>query len=509
MADQTAPFVLAIDVGSSSVRASLYDAQARPLEDTAVREATELTITPDGGVETSSEELAQRVERTVDGALARAGARSADIAAVALDAMAYTMCGLDGELRPITPFYLYAEGRSAEDASALRRELDFTAVYQRTGCPLHTSYLPARLRWLRRTRPDLVRRARLWVDVATYLYGRWFARADVPASFSMSSWSGLLDREHLWWDRDLLRHLDVAEESLPPLADYDHPLRGLAPPFAARWPALRDRPFYLGVGDGAAANVGSGCVSPQRLALTVGTTGALRLVVTDRVPKVRPGLWAYTVGATETLLGGALSEGGNVLAWARSALALPTAGLDAALSALTPDGHGLTVLPLLAGERSPGWSSHARSVIEGITPATSALQILQACLEAVCYRFALVARLLRPSLGTPCEIVASGGALSTSPFWMQLMSDVLQHPLLVSREGELTSRGTAILVLKALGAWRTLEDVPLRPEERVEPDASRAAVYQAALERQHRLYERLVDPDPVIGPVLRAVVREG
>jgi gluconokinase len=271
---------------------------------------------------------------------------------------------------------------------------------------------------------------------------------------------------------------------------------------------LRETPFFLAVGDGASANVGSGCVSAHRVALTVGTTGAMRVVIPDRVPPVPPGLWAYKVGASETLLGGAFSEGGNVFAWALETLRLPPEdGLEAALRSLAPDGHGLTVLPFISGERSPGWSSNARAAIAGLTASTTGAEVLQALLEAVCYRFALVARLLRGHVDPDHEIVASGGAMSRSPYWAQLMADVIGHRVRLSRERELTSRGTAILALRALGVWGGLDDERLEAAAVHEPDPTRVAVYQAALERQHRLYDALIGHEAEIGASLSAALR--
>jgi gluconokinase len=160
----------------------------------------------------------------------------------------------------------------------------------------------------------------------------------------------------------------------------------------------------------------------------------------------------------------------------------------------------------VAGERSPGWSNDAEATIVGIHAATSALEILQAGLEAVSYRFAILARLLSQASPTH-EIVASGGAMSASPYWVQLIADVLGRRIRLSRHEELTSRGSAILALRALGAWATLEDEPLTAEDVFEPDPARAPVYQAALERQHRLYESVVGVDPEFGPALAAAVR--
>jgi gluconokinase len=491
-----APFVLALDVGSSAVKGALYDARARLVAGTLVREPSPMTLGLDGAAEVDPEGLAHRAERVVDAVLQRARPWRAHVAGLGLDTMAFTVTGVDGRGRALTPLYTYADTRPREDVIALAREIDVGAAYRRTGCPLHTGYLPARLRWLRRVDPKRTGRVARWMDIGTYVYSRWLAGGPVPLSYSTASWSGLLDRHHLCWDAELLRHLGLDEGRLGPLADHAAARHGLSPRFARRWRALRASAFFLGVGDGAAANVGSGCVSPRRTALTVGTSGALRILLPGRTPEVPPGLWAYKLGAADTLLGGAFSTGGEAFAWATSVLRLPPPpALDRLLARLPPDGHGLTVLPFLSGERSPGWSPDARGAIDGLGGSVSALQILQACLEAVSYRFARVARLLAPHEEPPHEIVASGGAMSRSRYWAQLMADVLQRPVGLLRARELTSRGTAILALRALGAWSTLEDVPAERAGAYEPDPARAEVYAAAVERQHALYRTLVEPD--------------
>jgi gluconokinase len=488
--------VVVLDVGTTSVKGALYDAKARLVAGTLVREASPILARPDGAAEGDAAELARRVERVLDRVMAAARKRAKNVRAVGLDVLTISLCGVDGDGRPLTPLYTYADDRAREDVAALRRELDAAPVYQRTGCPLHTAYLPARVRWLRRTQPRLFGSVRRWLDAGTFLYRRWFGR-DVPMSYSVASWSGLLDRKRLRWDDGLLALLPLDAGTLPALADYVEAPRGLARPFARRWPALAGVPFFLGVGDGASANVGSGCVDPRRLALTVGTTGALRVLLPGEDPEVPPGLWAYRVGKAETLLGGAFSEGGSVFAWERDVLRLPApARIDAALRKLPPDGHGLTVLPFVAGERSPGFAPDARACIAGLTSATTPLQILQASLEAVCYRFALVDRLLRPHLRAGHEVVASGGALGHSRYWLQLMADVLGHPILVSREPELTSRGTAILALRGLGAWRTLDEVALKLPVACAHDTKRNEIYHAAIERQRRLYASVIGGSP-------------
>jgi gluconokinase len=199
------------------------------------------------------------------------------------------------------------------------------------------------------------------------------------------------------------------------------------------------------------------------------------------------------VDARRHLIGGATSEGGNVLAWARRTLALPgdVAALDAALAAVAPDSHGLTALPFLAGERSPGWRGDARAAVTGISLATTAPQILRALVEAVAYRLAAVYDRLAPVASPDHAVIASGGALDHSRVFTQVLADALGVPLEVREGTEASSRGAALLALGALGR-------PAPPPEPsgslVRPDPRRRDIYAAARARQGRLYDSVVGP---------------
>ena len=484
-----APFVLVIDIGSSAVKAGLYDARARAVRGAAARAAHTVRLRSDGAAEEPAEELVRAAGEAVDAVLAGAGPLADGIAAVGADSMASTILALDASGRPLTPVYTYADTRSGPDVDALRSELDLGAVYERTGCPQHTSYVPGRIQWLRRTDPARAKAVARWTDISTFLYSLCLGRDDIPCSYSIASWSGMLDRHRLTWDAELLDHVDLTPDALPSLAPHSVAVSGLSSEYARRWPVLRDVPFFLSVGDGASANVGTGCVSTERVALTVGTTAAMRVLTAGPSPVVPPGLWAYRLGRDATLLGGSFTEGGSVLTWALNALRLPSAeGLDEALSALTSDGHGLTVLPFITGERSTGWSTTATGTIRGLRASTTPLEMMQAFMEAVAYRFGLVAELLVPCLDREPQIVASGGAIQSSPYWLQTMADVLQRPVCVSGEAEDTSRGTAALALRALGEWPALDTWPADIVHTHEPDPARADLYREAMERQRALY---------------------
>ncbi len=485
-----APFILTIDVGTSSVRVLLYDRQGRQIEGVASQEPSPLHATAEGAVEANPAELLACIERCLDAALEQMGPLASAIDGVACATLASTILAIDRRGQPITPLIPYADTRSAPDAARLRRHLDEHAVHDRTGCMLRSSYWPALLAWFQRTQPDTWRAAARWVTLGEYLELRLFGQSRV--SYSIASWGGLLDRRTLRWDAPLLDALGLTSAQLSPLVDSSEPQRGLVAPYARRWPVLRDVPWFPAIGDGAAANVGSGCVSHERIALTIGTSGALRVLV-DTVPQIPTGLWLYRVNRRRALLGGATSEGGNVYTWMQQTLQLgPAEQVEQRLAAMPPDAHGLTVLPFLAGERSPGWAGDARAAIIGISQSSQPLDILRASLEAVAYRFALIAAGICSRPDCSHRFIASGGGLLRSPAWMQICADVLGRPVVASAEPEATSRGAALLALEALGTVPSVEAVPATDGPIYQPNPAHSERYQAAIARQQQLYSLLI-----------------
>ena len=374
------PYILAVDIGSSAVKAGLYDAEANALPHTLVAISHQQRTAADGTHEEDGELIQRVTELAIDRVLDLAEEEVEHIAAVGFDAMASTILGVDARHEPVTPVFTYADTRTAADVDALQASIDVDDAYRRTGVMQHTSYVPGRVEWMRRTNPETFERISKWTDISTFIFTRWFGSTNVPASYSVSAWSGLLNRHELDWDAGLLDAIGLERSNLPRLAPYSEGQSGLCPIYSMRWPQLSDVPFYLAVGDGAAVNIGSGCTDRRNIALTVGTTAAMRLVVdhldNEPPPVVPKGLWGYILRGDRTLLGGAFSEGGNVVEWALNSLNLPPLErLNDALADTVPDAHGLTVLPFIAGERAVGWSTNASGVVNGVRVSTSGLDI--------------------------------------------------------------------------------------------------------------------------------------
>ncbi|MEJ5249113.1 MAG: gluconokinase [Caldilinea sp.] len=488
--------LLVLDIGTSSTRALLFDGRAQLLTDSIVQIPNAPRVTPAGDVTFDADALFAAVVEAVDRALATPAAQRRAVRAVAGCTFVANVVGLDAQGQPLTPLFTYASPGCAEAVAELRSALaagGVRAVHDRTGCPLHTSYLPARFHWITRQHPEWLNQARRWLSIGDYVL--WRLTGSTCTSYSVASWTGLLNRRTLQWDEEWLERLQLSVERLPPLVEAAPLSVGLQPEWARRWPALREAVWIPLIGDGAAANVGSGAVSAQQVALTIGTTGAMRVVVPAEQPAVPDGLWLYRVTAQEALLGGATTEGGNLLAWLRETLRLPSLPeIEAAMAAAPPAAHGVHCLPFIAGERAPGWNEAARAALIGFTQSTTPLDLYRAAMEAIAYRFALIYRRLQPCLpeeGRNSAIVASGGALTASPSWQQIVADVLGRPLTLLQEVELSARGAAILALRSLGVLPALDALPPSLAATIQPDIARHRRYQERIEEQSALYARL------------------
>ena len=535
--DAQRPFVLALDIGTSSVRAALYDARAREVEGTQSRLARRFRATSDGGAQTGAEEAAGEVLRVIASALARAPSVST-IDALAVSCFWHSLVGVDEAGRALTPVYAWADTRAALHAELLRERLDERATHARTGCRLHASYWPAKLLRLKHEQPDTFPRVARWMSFSDFLMQRLCGTH--ATSVSMASATGLFDQRACAWDAPLVEFLNLRHEQLSPVA-FDGESFTLRRDAAARFPSLKSARVFAAIGDGAANNVGEGCTTRARAALMVGTSAAMRVIYEGDPPdELDPALWCYRLDRRRVVTGGALSDGGGLFDWMRRTLALDSVVKDSPprfdssassvaefassvqqsastvpesliaveefereLAALAPDAHGLTVLPFWSGERSTGWHAHAAGAILGLSEHTRAAEILRASLEAVAYRLAAVARAL-DTQAPGAEVHASGGALRRSRVWAQIIADTLNRPLRFSRVREASSRGAALLALACVGAIKSVDEIETTAGETVEPDAARHAVYVRGQERQRKFYELLVEDQKVARVLLNS-----
>ncbi|GER88689.1 gluconate kinase [Dictyobacter vulcani] len=487
--------ILSLDVGTSSTRALLFDATGKAMPDMVSQHTYELTTSGEGEVSVDADHLVDVVAQTIDEVLKKAGKLSAPIGAVATDTFWHSLLGVDEHNKPLTPVITWEDTRAFGAARELRKQFDEKAVHDRVGVRFHASYWPAKLRWLAENQPQVFKNVKQWISFGEYLYRKLLGKS--VCSLSMASATGLLGIKTRQWDPELIKALKVRPEQLPEIGDFKDAIKGLQAEYAKRWPALHDVPWYAPIGDGASACIGTNCVSSENWSLTIGTSSAIRVVVApDRLAAPPLGLWQYYIDGKRAVVGGAMSEGGNLLAWLTESFKLPTLQeAEPLVAALKPDNHGLTILPFLSGERSIGWHAEARMTISGISNHSTPAEILRAGMEALAYRLNVIHSQLLQALDIkPADhrLMASGGALFHSPLLRQIIADTLDTSIYPSREQEASARGVAILALEALNVLP--EAAASQPEikDPTRPNSHDGQIYRKAAARQDTLYHQLL-----------------
>ena len=392
---------------------------------------------------------------TIDSLLDKTQKLKNEITYVASCAFWHSLVGVDAKGRPTTMVLGWADTRSRNYSAFLKKRFDENTIHNRTGAHFHSSYWPAKLLWLRKESPEAFARTSLWLSFSDYLALKLFG--EPVTSISMASGTGMFDIRKCGWDAELARYLKVKGKLIEPVATGHTSL--LNHKYAKRWPRLKTARWFPTIADGAADNIGSGCVTRHEAALMLGTSGAIRVAYKgEPPPQIPKGLWCYRIDRERVVVGGALSDGGNLYDWLTKNLKLPRDAEEQV--AHRPRGaHGLTFEPFIAGERSTDYNESARGAIIGLTTANDSIDILQAAYEAVAERFADICT--RLSKVAPIrEIVASGGALRRSPVWTRIIEGSLGRKLSISGVEEASSRGAVLHALESQGTIWNIEKTP-------------------------------------------------
>jgi len=440
--------ILALDIGSSSVRAAFFDHAGNLLPKTLVKIERKLKATALGGSEIDADAAFRQVVAAIDGALEKAP--KGDISHVASCTFWHSLMGIDTAGKPTTPVYGWADNQSRYHVATLRKRLDERETHNQTGARFHSSFWPAKLLWLKGRNTSSSECAPFiqtsnWISIGDYITLK--LSGERMTSISIASGTGILSLRETVWDEKLLRFLKIKRSQLPTIAPDSYTFR-INHKFAKRWPRLANTEWFLPTADGATNNIGSGCLTSDTAALMVGTSGAMRVIL-DEPPKTIPdGLWCYRVDHGRAILGGALSDGGGLLDWLRANLNLPN-NAESIIAKRLPARSSVTVEPYFAGERSTGYDENATGSILNLTMANGAVDVYQAAMEAIGGRFAEVLRQIETV--TPVRnIVASGGALHNSPAFTRIIADALGRDIALSNTPEASMRGAVLLALEKM-----------------------------------------------------------
>ncbi len=495
---QPGQVVLGVDVGTTATKVIAYDT-----EGTSVAGASEdypLAQPEPGAAVQEPADLVAALRTAVRSVTAELGDRP--VAGVAFSSAMHSLLGLDADGTPLTPLITWGDTRADAQADRLRAQGRAMELHRRTGTPVHPMSPLLKLMWLREEHADLHARVERWCGVKEYLLQQWCSGGGLDddafvVDHSVASATGLLALDTLDWDAEALDLAGVHARQLPRPVPATTVLPRLTSAAAADLGLPPGTPLVIGASDGPLANLGIGAVRPGQAACSIGTSAALRVMVEQPTVDPKGGVFCYAFLPGRYIVGGALNNGGVVLGWAHDALA-PELGEDAPallgeLAATAPPGAGgLLMLPYLLGERAPHWSSLPRGAYVGLTRAHRREHLVRAALEGVCLQLALVLDSIESAVVDVREIRATGG-FARSPFWRQLLADVLGMPVEFPAGHDGSSFGAALLGMEALGLVDSIDRAAdlVQVESTTTPDAGDARLYAELRPVFGRLFDAL------------------
>lgn len=451
---------IGIDIGTTSLKAVLFDEARRILGKAEVPYATEH---PQDGFSEQDPEGIRKAFDEVLGELLTTFDPSR-VESLSFSGAMHSLILLDGEGRALTPSILWSDNRALPQVEEFKAQGEALGLYERTGTPVHPMSPFFKLRWFW-ANTDLQGKTAMAADIKGYLLYPLLMMWVMD--YSVASATGLFNLHTLAWDPWAMEKAGITGDKLPLAVEGSRGLPVTNRAFLQRWGFPEHLLLYPGASDGALANLGSGALGAGEATITVGTSGAVRMTVDQPFLDPLGRTFCYYLSPGRYVVGGAVNNGGNLLPWLADLLGLSREELFSrippCLNKVLPGAGGLVFLPWLHGERAPYWDGGLSASFVGLRPQHGPEDLLRAALEGVLFNLRQVLELLQEVAGPATRITLTGGFLE-NPQMAQLLADVLGRELEVADAKESSCLGAILLEEKA-GSSKALDLKPkiLRP----------------------------------------------
>lgn len=370
------------------------------------------------------------------------------IVAIGLSSAMHSLICINSKGEALSPLITWADGRATTQAKKIKEQ--FPNLYEATGTPIHPMAPLVKLLWMKETNFQPYQQADKFVSIKEFLLYRWFGAQFVD--YSIAAATGLFDIHTLQWNQQTLQLADITEAQLFTPVPPTTKIIGLKSEVASQLGLPMDIPFVIGASDGVLANLGIGAITPGEVAITIGTSGAIRQLVNKPQIDQQHETFCYTFTDSLSLIGGPTNNGGIVLNWLKEMFGNRVSYDNMTESAkLVPAGaEGLLFLPYLNGERAPMWNSQMKGNIFGLTVRHQKEHIIRAGMEGVILSIYHVGQALERLAGPPKKIYASGG-FARSPLWLQILADVFNQEVQVPISHQSSAWGAAWIALHSIG----------------------------------------------------------
>jgi len=485
-------YILGIDIGTTNTKAVAFDLHGKPV---AQANSTYPFISEQQGYHELDPQVLFVAVTEVMRAVLEITA-SEELAGVSFSSAMHGLIAVDEKGHPLTNMITWADLRSSEYAMRLKFTDPGHRIYERTGTPIHPMSPLCKLMWLREQQPEIFARAHKFISIKEYVFFHFFGEFIIDHSVASST--GLFDIYDLHWNADALHTAGIDETRLSKLVKTNHVLRGLASNYAEMFGIDADTPFVTGASDGCLAHIGSNALDEGDVSLTIGTSGAVRMMIDKPAFDLQQRIFNYVLTEKHYICGGALNNGGNVMQWfAKIFLNKNFSSADefeefiSEACAIPAGSDGLIFLPYIYGERAPVWDAEARGIFFGVSASHTRGHFMRAIMEGISFALYELLATMEETVGPIKNIYASGGFIRSKK-WITLLTDVLGKRISVTHAEDSSAAGAAMLGMTALGMITDIHELKtfFPVKEIFEPDAGDREAYVSNYAVYSNLYSK-------------------
>jgi gluconokinase len=482
-------FVIGLDIGTTSAKAVLFNRLGQVVSES--EKNYPVSHPQPSWVEQDPYEIEQAAIKTIKTTLEKSDIQSAQLLGVGISTAMHSLICVDEQGEALSPSITWADGRSVAQARYVKQ--NYPAIYTKTGTPIHPMSPFIKLIWMKETNYQPYHQAKRFISIKEFLLKRWFDNDEVD--YSIASATGLFNVHTFEWEEEALELAGITKEQLSTPVPPTKIIQGMNKQVANEMGIPTGLPFVIGASDGPLANLGNGAIDIGDVAITVGTSGAIRQIASKPQLDQRQEVFCYAFTNDLWIMGGPTNNGAIVLQWLKEIMGQkevelaqkqgmnPYELLTRLASEAHPGSDGLLFLPFLNGERAPYWDSSARGSYIGLTLTHQKKHLLRSGLEGVIFSLYDVGESLKRLAGEPTKLYASGG-FARSSLWLQILANVFGKKVEVPKSHQSSAWGVAWMTLFALGEVDSLTSI----KSHIPMQES-----YTSIEAHHQTYQELYD----------------
>ncbi|MEO5649498.1 MAG: gluconokinase [Ginsengibacter sp.] len=413
---------------------------------------------------------------------------------VSLSSCMHSLIVINKKNEAITPLLTWADTRSETIAEDIRNSEEAEDIYKATGTPIHSMSPLCKIKWLKENEKKIFASAFKFISIKEFIWYRLFNTYEVDAS--IASATGLFNINTFKWNEASLNLCGIKASALSEIVP-THFLRNKVNPLTASLLHITDdTTFCIGASDGCLANIGSYATEPGIAALTIGTSGAVRIACPKPLVNFSAMVFNYVLDDATFISGGPINNGGNVFKWLFKTFlnnANPSEkdynDFFKNIETIPAASQGLLFLPYLYGERAPVWDEKASGMFFGIKSFHTNAHFLRAAVEGICFALKNILEIIEASAGSIAQLNVSGGFVNSAT-WMQILADISGKKICLVQTEDASSIGAALLGMKAI---KLIDDyASLKPGMNtiILPNKKNKSVY----EKNYGVYKKLYEP---------------